>query len=199
MSEQTLRKTYHHGNLRAQLLNQSAEIIAKQGIESLSIRQVAKQLGVSHNAPSRHFENKAELVQNLVLDIMSRQQSRLRSVLEGNKGRHQQAQLRAALWSYLDWCASHPIEAQVIHHPDVRKMADHRIRSSMGDWVKSVEALLGYDRKPEDPVSGAALHFFSLALGGAAILLNPLLRSASEEPDTKILIQRLVDDAYPVS
>jgi len=199
MPEQTLRKTYHHGNLRAQLLNQSAEIIAKQGIESLSIRQVAKRLGVSHNAPSRHFENKAELVQNLVLDIMSRQQARLRSVLESNEGRHQQVQLRAALWSYLDWCASHPIEAQVIHHPDVRKMADHRIRSSMEDWVKSVEALLGYARKPGAPVSGAALHFFSLALGGAAILLNPLLRGASEEPDTKVLIQRLVDDAYPVS
>jgi hypothetical protein len=78
-------------------------------------------------------------------------------------------------------------------------MADHRIRSSMDDWVKSVEALLGYARKPGAPVSGAALHFFSLALGGAAILLNPLLRSASEEPDTKVLIQRLVDDAYPVS
>ena len=70
------RKNYHHGDLRAQILLKSAEIIATDGIEALSIRQVAKGLGVSHNAPSRHFENRAALIQELVLDILPKSQVR---------------------------------------------------------------------------------------------------------------------------
>ena len=191
------RKNYHHGDLRAQILLKSAEIIATEGIEALSIRQVAKSLGVSHNAPSRHFDSRAALIQELVLDILGRQRQLLMGVLELNASQSERTRLREALRAYLLWCDAHPVEAQVMHHPDVRKMADKRIQEAMRDWAHTVESLLGHGRDERDTISSSALHFFSLTLGGGAILLNPLLRGVTAEADGQQLIDRLVDEAYP--
>ena len=183
--------------MRAQILLKSAEIIATDGIEALSIRQVAKGLGVSHNAPSRHFENRAALIQELVLDILGRQRQLLVGVLELNVSQPERTRLREALRAYLQWCDAHPVEAQVMHHPDVRKMADVRIQKAMRDWAHTVESLLGHGRDARGAISSPALHFFSLTLGGGAILLNPLLRGVSAEADGSQLIDRLVNEAYP--
>ena len=141
------RKNYHHGDLRAQILLKSAEIIATDGIEALSICQVAKGLGVSHNAPSRHFENRAALIQNSCWIFWGGSDSCLVGVLELN-GLSPNARLREALRAYLQWCDAHPVEAQVMHHPDVRKMAV-KDSEAMRDWAHTVESLLGHGRDGE--------------------------------------------------
>ena len=45
---------YHHGDLRAAVLAASAEVIARDGVDKLSLRS-AVELGVSHTAPRHHF------------------------------------------------------------------------------------------------------------------------------------------------
>ncbi len=52
MSDQ---RPYHHGDLRAQLLARAADLVARNGPESFSLRAVAAELGVSHTAPRHHF------------------------------------------------------------------------------------------------------------------------------------------------
>ncbi|NTV36956.1 MAG: TetR/AcrR family transcriptional regulator [Anaerolineaceae bacterium] len=54
--------TYHHGNLKEALISAGLEILSKKGIESLSLRNVAKQIGVSHTAPYNHFHDKQDLL-----------------------------------------------------------------------------------------------------------------------------------------
>ena len=57
------RKTsYHHGDLKNALINAGVEILAKEGIEGLSLRKVAQHAGVSHNAPYFHFPDKQSLI-----------------------------------------------------------------------------------------------------------------------------------------
>ena len=64
MSEQA-ESSYHHGNLRDEILTRAAEIVGEDGIEALSLRRIARDLGVSHGAPNRHFKTKAELLAEL--------------------------------------------------------------------------------------------------------------------------------------
>ena len=52
------QQTYHHGDLRAQLLARAADLIARDGAEAFSLRAVAAELGVSHTAPRHHFGDK---------------------------------------------------------------------------------------------------------------------------------------------
>ena len=50
--------TYHHGNLKEELIEKGLEYINRYGTESLSMRKLADSVGVSPAAPYAHFKNK---------------------------------------------------------------------------------------------------------------------------------------------
>jgi AcrR family transcriptional regulator len=58
--------TYHHGELRRAILQKAGEILEKEGLNALSLREVARRAGVSHNAPYRHFPDRDSLLAALV-------------------------------------------------------------------------------------------------------------------------------------
>jgi AcrR family transcriptional regulator len=61
MSEQE-REPYHHGNLRAALVEAALEILERSGPSELSLRKLAAAAGVSRGAPYAHFRDKRELL-----------------------------------------------------------------------------------------------------------------------------------------
>ena len=54
--------SYHHGNLRHELMHAAIDAIRQQGVEKLSLRALARAVGVSQTAPYRHFTDKNELL-----------------------------------------------------------------------------------------------------------------------------------------
>ena len=64
--------TYHHGDLRRSLLEAAGASIEENGVEALSLRQLARDAGVSHAAPSRHFRDKQALLDALAEDGFNR-------------------------------------------------------------------------------------------------------------------------------
>jgi AcrR family transcriptional regulator len=58
----SLRATYHHGDLRAALVEVATQAIAEQGEVDLSLRDIARRAGVSPGAPYRHFADKDALL-----------------------------------------------------------------------------------------------------------------------------------------
>ena len=65
-------QTYHHGDLRRTLLEAAAASIESDGVDALSLRQLARDAGVSHTAPSRHFRDKQALLDALAEDGFNR-------------------------------------------------------------------------------------------------------------------------------
>jgi AcrR family transcriptional regulator len=59
---------YHHGNLRQALMDAALISIGEHGANKLSLRALARQVGVSQAAPYRHFEDKVALLSALASD-----------------------------------------------------------------------------------------------------------------------------------
>lgn len=66
------RKPYHHGDLRSALLEAGEVMIERVGVEGLSLRELTREIGVSNNAPRRHFPSKQVLLDALALQGFER-------------------------------------------------------------------------------------------------------------------------------
>ena len=55
------RDTYHHGDLKAVILAKAAALVAERGADGISLRELAREAGVSHAAPAHHFTDRRGL------------------------------------------------------------------------------------------------------------------------------------------
>jgi AcrR family transcriptional regulator len=58
-------RPYHHGNLRTALLAAAERTVRERGVQELSLRELARDVGVSHGAPRRHFPDRQALLDAL--------------------------------------------------------------------------------------------------------------------------------------
>src|SRR5262249_42350810 len=59
---------YHHGDLRAALLQAAEKELAENGIEGFTLRGCARRAGVSHAAPAHHFRDVRALLTEIAAD-----------------------------------------------------------------------------------------------------------------------------------
>jgi len=59
---------YHHGNLRAAMIDAAVIVLENHGADELSLRESARRAGVSQTAPYRHFKNKQALLATVAGD-----------------------------------------------------------------------------------------------------------------------------------
>ncbi|MCL1045106.1 TetR/AcrR family transcriptional regulator [Shewanella electrodiphila] len=59
-------KQYHHGDLKASLIEAANIVLVRDGATRLSLRGIAAEVGVSHMAPYAHFKNKNELIKSVI-------------------------------------------------------------------------------------------------------------------------------------
>lgn len=67
MSNPKTKASYHHGDLPNALIEAALRILARDGVEAFSLREVAKMAGVSHTAPYRHFKGKTALLEAIAI------------------------------------------------------------------------------------------------------------------------------------
>lgn len=65
-------RRYHHGDLRTALLRRAEEVLSEAGVDALSLRGIARDVGVSHAAPRRHFPDKQALLDALAAEGFAR-------------------------------------------------------------------------------------------------------------------------------
>ena len=100
-------KPYHHGNLRAALVEAGAELARTAGPDGVVLREVARRTGVSHNAAYRHFADRDELLSEVATvasdQLEQAMQRRLDEVTESDPGLRARARLRATGQAYVEF------------------------------------------------------------------------------------------------
>jgi AcrR family transcriptional regulator len=104
------RQPFHHGNLRAELLERAEAVLRERGAEQLSLRELARDAGVSHGAPRSHFIDRGALLDALAERGFDRLAAAIEAAvralpMEPEAG---PALLRAAGGAYLDFATENP-------------------------------------------------------------------------------------------
>ncbi|GGS34242.1 TetR/AcrR family transcriptional regulator [Actinokineospora fastidiosa] len=124
------KSTYHHGDLRAALLAVAAEQIAAGGVDSVSLRELARRAGVSHAAPAHHFGDRRGLLTELAVEGFGLLADALAAAPD----------LRERAIAYVRFALAHPGHFEVMFRrdllrPDDPRLADARARS--GEYLRS--------------------------------------------------------------
>ena len=132
--------TYHHGNLGPALEDAALELMRTQGHATLSLREVARRAGVSHNAPYHHFGDRTALLKRLSERGMAELLDAMREEREATAGRDpREAAVRIGS-TYVHYAAQHPERFRLIYDPEV--CVPGSPSEAMAPLIGGVEALL---------------------------------------------------------
>lgn len=146
-------KSYHHGDLRAALLAAAEAELTQSGLESFSLRRVAKRVGVSHAAPAHHFGDASGLLSALASDGFRRFCAAMEA-RQARAGSDPRARTIASALGYVDFATASPALFRLMFASD-RLRSDWKGLSEAGaaayaHLVSNVTALRGHD-DPDDP------------------------------------------------
>ncbi len=163
-----VERSYHHGDLRAQLLARAAELVARDGAEAFSLRAVAAELRVSHTAPRHHFGDRRGVFTALAT--------------EGHTLLGEALETAAPLGfqevgaAYVLFAVSHPGHFAVMHAPDLVHAHDPRLSEAATRTNRQLlDELTAGDTGSRDQVAVRTAARWALVHGFATLALNGAL------------------------
>lgn len=195
---------YHHGNLAADIMRRAVEVIDSEGLGALSLRGIARDLGVSHGAPNRHFKNKAALLAALATDGWLKVAAATLGAAEATGSDDPHVRLNAMGRGFLRWALENPALFRTILHPDVNRFADDKLQDAMLEFTEGVRAAIEATQKDgrhaDVPLPILALFTNAVPFGAAMLLINPLPGTDHPEIeayDKDALIAEVIDLVVP--
>ena len=170
-------RAYHHGNLRQVLLERAWATIDGDGLDALSLRQLARDVGVSHGASARHFADRTALLDAIAVAGFERMNEALD--VAAASATTFAGQLRAAGLAYIGFAVDHPAILDLMykakHHPEASPDLLRHSRASMvvvNEFVREAQA--SGEVRPGD-VERQSLVVFAAVHGVAALATDDLL------------------------
>lgn len=189
---------YHHGNLREALLQRAIEVLNISGIESLSLRALARDLNVSHGAPLRHFKTKTDLLSALAIEGAKKM---LALFDEQQKHPAGLARLEAVSVAYIDWALANPAYYRLLRNPEIMRHAPEELAGLLKDFARKQRAELATAqadgwRRNEDPET-VFLHLITLTVGSAVVATDQFLAEPARMNATRDRLIRSLSLFFP--
>jgi AcrR family transcriptional regulator len=171
---------YHHGNLRQALLDAAETLLADSGPDEISIRAVAKAVGVSHNAPYRHFESRDALLAGLAQRGFEHLVEAFSAGLEGIT--EPREKMMAVSKAYVGFAARNPSIYLLMFNQVLNRLASPELKKASGASLKVVYDVVVELRGEADAefhVRGA----WAMVHGIALLLIEDRLLYGSGTPE----------------
>ncbi|TGN79424.1 TetR/AcrR family transcriptional regulator [Streptomyces bauhiniae] len=106
-------RPYHHGDLRAALVQEAMHLLAAEGLAGFSVAKLARALGVSSASPYRHFPDRESLLAAVAARIADELTERLRAAAD-RAGADPAARLAAAIGAYTRYVIEHRVGLDIV-------------------------------------------------------------------------------------
>ncbi|QGK70847.1 TetR family transcriptional regulator [Allosaccharopolyspora coralli] len=190
-----MARRYHHGDLRTALLEHAERTVAEDGVDALSLRELARDAGVSHAAPRRHFRDRNDLLDALALTGFERLGAALRAVRVDGSFTDQLAMFAEA---YVRFSVANP---ELLHLMWARKHARDDVGAAAREACAAPIAIIVDARAQGQVVDGdverIGLSVFALVHGIAGLAAGGVLPEDQVPDAIATGVADLVDGLRP--
>ncbi|MFD0277269.1 TetR/AcrR family transcriptional regulator [Kitasatospora sp. NPDC127111] len=137
--------------LRARLVTAGVELVTGEGVHALTLREIARQAGVSHGAPRRYFATHAELLAAIARHGFEELAAAL-ATADGTAAGSPRTRLAAQCRGYLDYAAANPGMFDLMFRHDILEGSGTGLRQTTLPLFETFTRLVAEVRPP----SGAA-------------------------------------------
>jgi AcrR family transcriptional regulator len=173
-------------DLRQHVLKASLALIAEGGLDRLSMREVARKAGVSHQAPYHYFSDRGAILAAIAGEGFAKLGQSLAQAAESDAdpGKSVEAMGRA----YVEFALKHPAYFQVMfredavpleNHPEARELED----MAFGGLLEGIDKALA--AQPEAVRRKTAIACWALVHGLATLILEGSLARKVNVPKSK--------------
>ncbi len=164
--------SFHHGNLRAALLQAAFEILDESGPDAITIREVARRSGVSHAAPVNHFRNRTELL-TVVATMLFRELDSAISVKLAGHSTSPADSVRSFANTLITFGLENPGRYQLLWRRDLADNSNPDLQAAMdGIYDKLIAVIDRSNTKAGFDKHTFAIAIWSLAHGYVTMRLN---------------------------
>ncbi|WP_163118289.1 TetR/AcrR family transcriptional regulator [Acinetobacter pittii] len=189
-SENLNQKTnYHHGNVREELLNAGLIYLENNDAESLSFREMARQIGVSANAVYRHFESKDSFLAGLAAKGFQRLQEEQSQALQRGSSQYEAFKLFGL--AYINFAKNNRNLFALMFNPDLQKNEVLELKEAADSTYNQLHTLTASILDVSDNDAQAellAMLSFSLVHGLSHLLLEGRLAESEEKANNLVLL-----------
>ena len=158
------QKPYHHGDLREQLLLAGEQALSEMPIDDVSLREIARRVGVSHAAPKHHFASMADLLGEIAARGFEKFVTALGNAAEESKSQIPEDRLYAMGRAYLRFADDNSAVYSLMFGQVVKmSMTPALTKSSYEAWTQLENAVAEITGAMRAPI--AATHVWSSVHG----------------------------------
>jgi len=182
-----------HGDVRRLVLDAAIAIIELEGAESLSMREVARRAGVSHQAPYHYFSDRSGIFAAISEAGFAGLAQAFRDVHET-----EMPAAKAGFIAYLNFSRQHVGHFRVMFRNDICGVATHALTQTAADSAFEelrlmVTRITGSEIDPNKAFAFAAM-LWSLSHGLATLVIDgPLPNKVPPGTDLESQIQAVID------
>jgi AcrR family transcriptional regulator len=193
-------KPYHHGDLKSAVLAAAEKILEAEGVDALTLRAVARMVGVSHTAPKNHFGDIEGLFSELAAVGYRRFGAALSRAMESG-GADPRQRMRAMGLAYVAFARAHPGLFLLMYRGDRLDMNSPSLRDAIEDTRQSLKnattSVASTVPLPPLQLAARATASWALVHGFAMLLLDGRLRHTLStlpgSPDANTLLEAVLD------
>lgn len=182
------KPSYHHGDLARAACEAAVAMVRGQGVDALSMREIASQVGVAHRALYRHYADREALLDAIAAAGFERLADRLAEAVEPRA---------AFVTAYVRFALEEPGLYELVMQRDRKRVAASPTLKAASDRVIALSLRALADGRRGAEGRDAVIAIWSMLHGAVALYRAGMIRAADAEQLAAYLVR--LSDGPPFS